>query len=177
MPPLSAEQSTLEAIEIPERPIAITHANPSFWHAALRNKSNTVLKALADNGGMLGFSLYPHHLNNKSDCKLDDFCDMIKRTVDLMGIDHIGFGSDLCQDQPDSVVEWMRNGTWTRERDFGEGSASAPGFPEQPDWFKDNRDFPGIVTALKDNGFNDEEVAAIAGGNWYRFYQQSFSAA
>ena len=57
----SAERSTLEAIEISSRPIAITHANPSFWHPALRNKSNTVLKALAESGGMLGLSLYPHH--------------------------------------------------------------------------------------------------------------------
>jgi len=42
----SAERSTLEAIEVSQRPIAITHANPHFWHAALRNKSDTVLKAL-----------------------------------------------------------------------------------------------------------------------------------
>ena len=35
----SASRSTLEAIEISERPIAITHANPSNWHDALRNLS------------------------------------------------------------------------------------------------------------------------------------------
>ena len=42
----SAERSTLEAIEISERPIAISHANPHFWHAARRNKSDEVLRAL-----------------------------------------------------------------------------------------------------------------------------------
>ena len=133
----SAQRSTLEAIEISERPIAITHANPSNWYDALRNKSDDVLKALAESGGMLGFSMYPHHLKDKSDCQLEDFCGMIARTADMMGVESIGFGSDLCQDQPDSVVEWMRNGTWTREKDFGEGSASFAGFPEQPNWFKD----------------------------------------
>jgi len=56
----SAERSTLEAIELSERPIAITHANPYDWHPALRNKSATVLKALSESGGMLGFSFYPH---------------------------------------------------------------------------------------------------------------------
>ena len=50
---------------------------------------------------------------------------MIARTADLMGIDNIGIGSDLCQDQPDSVVEWMRVGRWTKEIDYGEGSAIA----------------------------------------------------
>ena len=51
----SAERSTLEAIEISERPIAITHANPSFWNPALRNKSERVLKELSQNGGSLLF--------------------------------------------------------------------------------------------------------------------------
>ena len=51
----SAEKSTLDAIEISEKPIAITHANPSFWHAARRNKSNELLKVLSDSGGILGF--------------------------------------------------------------------------------------------------------------------------
>ena len=50
----SAQQSTLDAINISEKPIAITHANPSFWHEAKRNKSNDLLKALTDSGGMLG---------------------------------------------------------------------------------------------------------------------------
>src|SRR4051795_11234919 len=40
----SGERSTLEAIEISERPIAITHANPKSWHPALRNKSDDVLR-------------------------------------------------------------------------------------------------------------------------------------
>ena len=40
----SAEKSTFDAIALSEKPIAITHANPSFWHAAKRNKSNDLLK-------------------------------------------------------------------------------------------------------------------------------------
>ena len=135
----SSERSTLEAIEHSSKPISITHANPSFWHPAKRNKSNTILKCLSESGGMLGLSLYPHHLKNGSMCELNDFCDMIARTVDLIGIKNIGVGSDLCQDQPDTIVEWMRNGRWTKDTDFGEGSIENQGFPKQPNWFKDNR--------------------------------------
>ena len=117
----SAERSTLEAIDISERPIAITHANPTVWHPALRNKSNEVLKALGESGSMLGFSVYPHHLKDGSDCTLESFCNMIADTADIMGVKNIGMGTDLCQKQPDSVVEWMRNGKWTKDRDDGEG--------------------------------------------------------
>ena len=172
----SANRSTLEAIEISERPIAITHANPSNWYDALRNKSDDVLKSLAQSGGMLGFSMYPHHLKDKSDCQLDDFCGMIARTADMIGVERIGFGSDLCQDQPESVVEWMRNGTWTREKDFGEGSASFAGFPEQPNWFKDNRDFKNILKCLRKVGFSEIEVKRFAGLNWLEFFERSFGS-
>ena len=57
----SAEKSTIDAIELSQKPIAITHANPSFWHPAKRNKSSDLLKVLSDSGGILGLSLYPHH--------------------------------------------------------------------------------------------------------------------
>ncbi|MCU4653408.1 dipeptidase [Roseibacterium sp. SDUM158016] len=172
----SAERSTLEAIEVSARPIAITHANPASWHPARRNKSDTVLRALAESGGMLGFSLYPHHLKGGSDCTLQGFCEMVARTAEIMGVERLGIGTDLCQDQPDSVVEWMRVGRWTKRVDYGEGSADAPGFPPMPDFFADNRDFPRLREGLRAVGFDAQEAAAIMGGNWLRFFEESFGA-
>ncbi len=170
----SADRSTLEAIEISERPITITHANPAFWHPARRNKSDEILRALGQSGGMLGFSLYPHHLKDKSACSIESFCEMIARTADLMGIDNIGLGSDLCQDQPDSIVEWMRVGRWSKEIDYGEGSATDAGFPPMPEWFQDNRDFDNIEAGLRQHGFSETDIAAIMGENWLRFYDNNF---
>ena len=167
----SAEQSTLDAIELSSKPIAITHANPSFWFAAKRNKSNSVLKALADSDGIMGLSLYPHHLKNTSDCTLESFCEMAAKTAEIMGVKHIGIGSDLCLNQPNSVVEWMRNGTWTRTKDYGEGRSSNPHFPKQPKWFEDARGFKNLEQGLKKVGFQDTEVNDILGNNWYNFYR------
>lgn len=167
----SAERSTLEAIEVSERPIAVTHANPSSWHAVARNKSDDVLRALADTGGMLGFSLYPHHLKNGSGCTLSGFCDMVARTAELTGVGNLGIGSDLCQDQPDGVVDWMRRGRWSR-RDTG-----SAGFPEQPEWFRGNRDFPDLRQGLGDAGFAPDEIDRIMGGNWLDFFSRSFGPA
>lgn len=170
----SADRSTIEAAEISERPIAITHANTYDWQPALRNKRHDVIKAVTEAGGMLGFSLYPHHLKGKSDCTLQSFCEMVARTAELYGVEHLGLGSDLCQDQPDSVVEWMRVGRWSKEIDYGEGSASNPGFPPMPSWFQGNKDFPNIAQGLRDIGFSQDNVDALMGGNWYRFYKENF---
>ena len=170
----SADRSTIAAAEISTRPIAITHANPYVWHPALRNKRDDVIGAVVGGGGMLGFSLYPHHLVGGSDCTLAQFCEMIARTAERFGAEHLGIGSDLCQDQPDSVVEWMRTGRWTKGVDYGEGSADKPGFPPQPAWFRDNRDFDTLEGGLRAVGFDAGEVAGIMGQNWYRFYAENF---
>ncbi|AXI57045.1 peptidase M19 [Sulfitobacter sp. JL08] len=172
----SAERSTLEAIDHSTRPIAITHANPHWWHAALRNKSDKVLKALTGAGGMLGFSVYPHHLAGGPACTLDSFCSMIAEAADRYGAENLGIGTDLCQDQPDRIVEWMRVGRWSKVMDYGEGSASNAGFPPMPDWFNDNRDFGNIRQGLASAGFAADEVDGIMGGNWLRFYETSFGA-
>ena len=167
----SAEKSTFDAIELSEKPIAITHANPNFWYKARRNKSSDLLKALSESKGMLGLSLYAHHLKDSTNCKLESFCEMTAKTADIMGVKNIGIGSDLCLFQPDSIVEWMRNGTWSKTKNFGEGSKSKPGFPKQPDWFIDARGFKNLQLGLKRVGFNDEEVSGILGNNWYNFYK------
>ena len=167
----SAEKSTFDAIELSDKPIAITHANPSFWHPAKRNKSNDLLKTLSESGGMLGLSLYPHHLKNNTNCTIESFCEMVAKTADIMDIKNIGIGSDLCLNQPDSIVEWMRNGTWSKSKNYGEGSKNKPGFPNQPEWFQDARGFENIENGLKKIGFSDIETHGILGNNWYNFYK------
>ena len=167
----SAEKSTLDAIEISEKPIAITHANPSFWHAAKRNKSSELLKILGDSGGILGLSLYPHHLKENTNCTLDSFCEMVAKTAEIMDSKNIGIGSDLCLNQPDEVVEWMRNGTWSKRKNYGEGTKNKPGFPKQPNWFEDARGFKNLEVGLKKVGFSETETNGILGNNWYNFYK------
>tara|TARA_B100002052_G_scaffold187559_1_gene170918 strand:- start:542 stop:1510 length:969 start_codon:yes stop_codon:yes gene_type:complete len=168
----SAEKSTIDAINLSQKPIAITHANPTFWHAVKRNKSNELLEILSKNDGMLGLSLYPHHLKDGTNCTLESFCEMTAKTVEIMGINKVGIGSDLCLHQPDSVVEWMRNGTWSKSKNFGEGSKKKAGFPKQPEWFVDARGFLNLDKGLSKVGFNKNEIDGILGNNWFNFYKR-----
>ena len=102
---------------------------------------------------------------------------MIARTGEAYGVEHLGIGSDLCQDQPDAIVTWMRQGRWTKGEDFGEGSADQPGFPPQPSWFQNNADFPNLEIGLQKVGFSQSEIAGLMGENWLRFYDAGFTPA
>ncbi len=157
-------RTTLDAIAASERPIAVTHANPRSWRETDRNVPDAVIRGLGESGGMLGLSLYPHHLAEGSACTLQDFCDMAARTADMIGPQNLGLGSDLCQGQPDTVVQWMRDGRWTRAR-------SDAVFPAQPGWFRTNRDWDGIEAGLRAAGFSVSEAAGVMGENWLRFLE------
>lgn len=170
----SGERSTFEAIAQSTRPVTISHANPASWHKARRNKSDDLLRALGQSGGFLGLSVYPHHLKDGGDCTLQSWCDMAALAVDLMGPQNVGIGTDLCQDQPDSIVEWMRVGRWTKAIDYGEGSAANAGFPAMPNWFRDNRDLAGIRASLRAAGLDEATTDGIMGDNWHAFFARSF---
>ncbi|MEM6728382.1 MAG: membrane dipeptidase, partial [Pseudomonadota bacterium] len=138
----SGDRSRREAIEASTRPIAITHANPADWHDVPRNVQKGTLQALAESGGMLGFSLYPLHLAGGSDCTLDAFTEMVSELAEAHGTHWLGIGSDLCQGQPDSALAWMRDGRWRKAR----GGAT---FPPMPAFFQSNADFPGLAAGLR----------------------------
>jgi microsomal dipeptidase-like Zn-dependent dipeptidase len=165
----SAERSTLEAIDLSSRPICISHANPTFAHDALRNKSNDVIKALTARGGLIGFSLYPFHLPNGSQCTLEDFCQMVATTADMVGVEHLGIGSDLCLNQPQAVLEWMRNGRWSKAMDYGEGSANNSGWPDALPWFCGSAGLENIYNGLMRHGFSESEAGQVLGENWFNF--------
>ncbi|WP_292418999.1 membrane dipeptidase [Mesorhizobium sp.] len=85
--------------------------------------------------GMLGLSLYPLHLPSGSDTTLRQFGEMAAEAAQIMGSEHLGIGSDLCQDQPDSVVRWIARRPLDRELQ------TAASFPPQPPWFLSNLNF------------------------------------
>ena len=165
----TAETTTLETIAFSRRPVCISHANPNFFHQNVRNKSDKVLRALAESGGMLGFSLYPLHIGGAA-CTLEAFTGMVARTADLMGVERIGIGSDTVRGWPDSVLDWMRSGRWTY-------STAKPNWPEWQSWYRTPADFGNLTGGLMARGFSGQDVARIMGGNWLQFMEAGFKEA
>ncbi|WP_125609733.1 dipeptidase [Specibacter cremeus] len=163
-------RTSLEAIHASESPVAITHANPASLVEHPRNKPDDVLKALADAGGVLGLATY-NNIAGDYATSPQAWADMVARTVDLIGIDHVGIGTDLGQNSGDGDLDWMRRGRWTRDAQPG---AALSNVPEQ-DWFRSPTHFEAITSALRDHGrFEEKDIDAILGGNWMRLYRGVF---
>jgi len=170
----AGKKTSLEAIEISKKPVAISHANPLFFYNSIRNIDNEVLMALKKKNGFIGLSLYPYHLKNLGNCRIEDFCEMIKQLTNIIGIDNIGIGSDLCLNWPNEVVMWMRNGKWTKKIDYGESKDKNINWPEQPSWYSKPGDLKNFYFSMIKNGIKEKEAIKIVGKNWFNFMQNHF---
>lgn len=157
----------LDAALASKHPIAITHGNPLWFHEAKRNKPDDVMKAVAERGGMIGVTLYPLFMGG-SEVRRSAYCEMIARLVEMVGIDHVGVGTDAVLGWDPEALGWMRNGRWNRPKDPSE----IPTFPDWPHWFKGPSDFPSLADGLTEAGFGEDERAQILGGNWLRLFGQ-----
>lgn len=171
------ERTCFDAIEYSSRPIAVTHANPQEFvgtdiELVRRNKSTPLIRRLAETGGVIGLSMYPKIMRDGSDCSLDTFLDMVAWTVDLVGVDAVGLGTDYYDGWPESEIKWWRAGRWARE-----SAIPITGFSKWPSWFQSPTDFPTLLDGLARRGFTSAEVTKIAGDNWLRLFRESFEPA
>lgn len=168
------ERTGIDAIETSEQPVAVTHANPASLYAHPRNKGDELLKALTANGGVLGLATY-NNISGPYAESVRTWCEMVSRTVDLIGIDSVAIGTDLGQKSGPDRLEWMRKGRWTRSNQTGATLTDAPEPPRE--WLRSTTQIADIATELRRNGrFTDSEIAQIMGDNWLRVYDQVFPA-
>jgi membrane dipeptidase len=101
-------QTTLDAIRCSAAPVLCTHANPLALCPSPRNKSDEIIKELAARGGVIGAAAWAPilHRGTRKRPKLSDLADCIDHVVRLVGPDHAGVGSDLCDDLTPTPESW-----------------------------------------------------------------------
>lgn len=166
-----------DAIVHSVKPVAVTHANPDSLFPHKRNKPDDVLKVLAEKGGVLGCATYRNIAGDHYSSSLGNWCEMVARTVDIMGIDHVGIGTDRSHNFTKPDYDWMRMGRWTRGIDYGAASPARPGKAPPPTWFTEVHHLGLLPGGLREVGFNAQEVEKITSGNWLRLYREVFGAA
>ena len=110
----AGERTALEAIAASARPVAITHATPVVvaprQAAGVRNGAARARRGRRHARAVAVSACICATVATT----LEEFCEMAARTAAMSGWPHLGIGSDLCQDQPDAAVAWMREGKWMR---------------------------------------------------------------
>ena len=99
-----------------------------------RNKTDDVIRALKDNGGVIGCAAYRNITGDEYCATVDKWCEMVARTVE-----HRRHRSCRHRHRPQprprqADYDWMRKGRWTRGVDYGAGSAARPGKVPPADW-------------------------------------------
>lgn len=90
-----SESSFYDVVNNSTSPIIASHSGVYALKAHERNLRDDQLKALAKNGGVVGIVFYPEFLTNKDKTYISDVVDHIDYAVKLIGVDHVGLGSDF----------------------------------------------------------------------------------
>jgi membrane dipeptidase len=133
------------ALKIAKHPFIVSHTSLDGWKKpSSRMASRTIAKhdakAVADVGGVIG--VWTKGTNSPKDYVAD-----IKMVADAIGVDHVGFGSDEDILSPQT------------------GAGLNRAWPEMTSGF-----FPTVVEEFLRQGFSNEEIVKVSGGNFGRVF-------
>ncbi len=167
----SGDRTTLDAIELSPKPIAITHSNCRALCNHPRLKTDEAIKALAAKGGVMGISGVRMFIKATEPTTIEDMVDHIDHVVKLVGVEHVGIGSDsdlLGYDKmPPELNKQLRA-----------GYKSSYAFREKID--TDGYDTPlrafNLTEVLVKRGYSDKDIGLILGGNFKRLLAGTWAA-
>jgi len=162
-------QTTMDAIEASKGAVAFTHANPLALAKSPRNKPDEAFKALAAKGGVAGVVRLPAWLTHRGQAGLEDYLKAVDYLVELIGVDHVGLGTDFMEELPAEIMTASLKGISPENLQKYYSSTIVEGF-ESP------AEFPAVTAGLLSRGYSHGDVKKIIGGNWLRLFEKVWSA-
>jgi membrane dipeptidase len=138
-----APNGIADVLEVSEDPVVDSHANASALCDNRRNLTDQQLLRLADAGAVVCATFVGPFVDAHSPT-LDRLVDHIEHMVNVMGVEHVGIGSDF-------------DGVRLEERVQG---------------MEDVSKMPQLVEALALRGFTDADIGRIMGGNLLRLFSE-----
>jgi membrane dipeptidase len=170
----TGERTSLDAIDASSDPVIVSHANARGLHDNRRNISDTLIRAIADSGGVIGTVGFPSFLTWEGQPSLDRFIDDIAYKADLVGIDHVGIGIDYYLGQ--HPIEDDAAALARYERRLHEGVWRPDEYPPPPYIYPEGIEtpytLPNLTRRLLERGFDETDVRKIWGLNWIRVFKQ-----
>ena len=89
------ERTTREAMEASRRPVLITHSNCKALNPHPRCKSDAAIRRMAAGGGVMGITAVKAFVGGSGRPSIDDLLDHFVHVARLVGVEHLGLGSDV----------------------------------------------------------------------------------
>lgn len=91
----AGEESFYDALQISKTPIVCSHSSARALCDHPRNLTDEQMRALAKTGGVAQVTLYHGFLKKQTDATILDAIDHLNHMVNIMGIEHVGIGTDF----------------------------------------------------------------------------------
>jgi membrane dipeptidase len=177
-------RSSLEALEITERPAIMSHVGIRARVDSPRAVSDEQLAAVARTGGVVGVTSHPNFnwLGGPNRPHLNDFLDGIEHAIQVVGVDHVGIGTDYVI-EPSGYPEWVKRYLASQYDPYSSGKthlghgvrATMPGLDprdDQLEGFTGTQHLPRVTQGLLDRGYPEADVRKILGGNFLRVFRE-----
>jgi len=157
------DRTTLDAIEVSPVPIAITHSNCRALLNHPRLKTDEAIRKLAAKGGVMGITGVRMFVRDKEPTTIEHLVDHIDHVAKLVGIEHVGIGSDAdlngYDDMPPEQAKMLRS-----------AYKASYGFREKIDieGFDHPKKVFDLTEALFRRGYSEQNIIAVLGGNFRR---------
>jgi membrane dipeptidase len=159
----SGDRTTLDAIELSPKPIAFTHSNCRALNNHPRLKTDEAIRKLAAKGGVMGITGVRMFVKDKEPTTVEDIVDHVDHVVKLVGIEHVGIGSD-------SDLMGYDHMPPDQYKQLKASYKASYAFRDKidTDGFDHPRKVYDLTAALIRRGYSDSNIQAILGGNFRR---------
>ena len=158
------ERTFWDVMETGTRPVVASHSNCRALFDHGRNITDDQIKAIAQRGGVVSLMIQSFVLS-KAIAGVDDLLRHVNHAVDLVGVEHVGFGYDFIEFI--GGLDLMKMDYLPPERPPAENAHKV--VREIPT----HEQLPVLTEALLRRGYSEADVGRLMGGNWLDFLTQS----
>jgi len=177
------DRTTMNAIEYSEDPVVLSHVGMRSISNIGRNSPEEHIKAVAANDGVIGVTFFPPCVKSDPEthevqsATVHDVIDHIDYVVDLVGVDHVGFGTDM----NDKYLDEGRTPPYAAYRNFRKDHPEVYGrgpieeYEPFPTGVERHTKLETLTHGLIDRGYSDTEIRKILGENFVRVFETVWS--
>ncbi|HRP47428.1 MAG TPA: membrane dipeptidase [Trueperaceae bacterium] len=171
------ERSSLEVLSLSEDPVVFSHSNPRALVDNVRNVTDEQIRLAAGTGGLVAptnWGPLNYRLGSDRRPTLSEYIDAIDYIVELVGIDHVGIGTDMSYGTyPDGDLIRGLPGKSLVGGDYARFVEVSPRSKlRYVEGFDDYSHLPDVINELEKRGYQQPDIAKVLGGNWLRIFKE-----